>query len=58
MSAKPKTEICDKCEVIRNKFRCSLCKHATEEWRFSDDGECRIIGDLDMFKEKVVMAND
>jgi len=51
MSAKPKSEICDTCEVINNKLRCSLCKHATKEWIFSDDGRC-IIGDFDMFKEK------
>ena len=51
MSAKPKSEICDKCEVIHNKLRCSLCKHATEEWIFSDDGAC-VVGDLECFKEK------
>ena len=51
MSAKPKSEICDKCEVIHNKLCCSLCKHATEEWIFSDDGAC-VVGDLEYFKEK------
>ena len=51
MSAKPETEICKKCEVKRNKLRCSICKYATEEWIFSDDGAC-IIGGFDMFKEK------
>ena len=49
MSAKPKSEICDKCAVINNKVRCSLCKHVTKEWIFSDDGTC-IVGDMDLFK--------
>ncbi len=51
MGAKPKSEICDKCAVIHNKLRCSICKYATDEWRFSDDGACWI-GGLDAFKEK------
>ena len=57
MSAKPKSEICDKCEVICNKVRCSFCKHATKEWIFSDDGAC-IVGDIDMFKEKKVKKRE
>lgn len=56
VSAKPKSEICDKCEVKRNKLRCSICKHATEEWILSELP--RILCDLDMFKEKVNKAGE
>ena len=56
VSTKPKSEICDKCEVKRNKLRCSICKHATGEWILSEL-PC-ILCDLDMFKEKVDKAGE
>ena len=47
---KPKSPICDKCFVKRNKLRCALCKHKTEEWVVSNLPI--LCADLDGFQSK------
>ena len=47
---KPKSPICDKCFVKRNKLRCALCKHKTAEWVASNLPI--LCADLDAFEPK------
>lgn len=54
---KPQSEKCNNCEVKNNVLRCSLCKYATDEWRFGPEGKA-IIGDFDLYKEKPEDRNE
>lgn len=50
---KPKSEICDRCIVRRNRLRCMMCKHKTDEWAqtLSKDS-IYVLGDKECFVER------
>lgn len=52
MSDKPKSSVCNKCFVKRNRLRCALCVHKTSEWLCQNPSI--IIADFDCFKEKEI----
>ena len=53
---KPNNLVCDSCSVVRNKLRCSLCKHKTTEWVL--ENMPIVIAEVDCYKPQESEVED